>query len=136
MDIWIPQRGDGSTWEQQVAAESGAEYAVGLMDRGWAAELRIPWTAFGLDAPPAAGTVWRINVGRYNAVSSQRLREDGTIDGRCENSASAPLSDSDFHHYEEFNSLVFGPSDPDWSFHDGPNKDGFVPDTIDLRPKL
>ena len=70
MDIHIGER-DNWEWDDAVAAESGASHAVAHTERGWVAELRVPWTAFGLTEPPAAGEEWRLNVSRYNADSSQ-----------------------------------------------------------------
>ena len=80
-----------------------------MTERGWVAELRVPWSAFDMHEPPPAGSEWRINVGRYNITSSapfdsQAFQMAGG--GERELSASAPLTVGSFHNYEEFNTLV------------------------------
>lgn len=103
---------------------------------GFALNQRAPprWAAGNPTLNPTLNPRWAAD----NAVSAQRLRADGTIDGQCENSASAPLTEAGFHRYEEFNTLVFGP--PDHSPHsgNGPGRGAglFVPDTVGLTPKL
>ena len=92
-----------------MAQHSGATHAVCTTERGWVAELRVPWSAFGMYQPPPAGAAWRINVGRYNITSSapfdsQAFQMEGG--GERELSASAPLTVGSFHNYEEFNTLV------------------------------
>ena len=92
-----------------MAQHSGATHAVCMNERGWVAELRVPWSAFGMNDPPPAGSEWRINVGRYNITSnapfdSQAFQMAGG--GERELSASAPLTVGSFHNYEEFNTLV------------------------------
>lgn len=63
----------------------------------------------GTETVRTTGTIWQWHVGRYNSTSDQRLRKDGTLGGRAENSSTAPfLTDADFHRYEEFNLLEFG----------------------------
>jgi hypothetical protein len=116
-----------ANWDE-IEGGSGATKQVTRTERGWAVDLRVPWSAFGLSAPPPAGDTWRVNVGRYNAVSSQQLRPNGTIEGACENSSSAPLTEGGFHRYEEFNTLVFGPP----IGPEAAGSAGFVPDTPSL----
>lgn len=137
MDIHIKDR-DNWEWDEAVAQQSGATHTVCATERGWVAELRVPWSAFGLEGPPPAGDEWRINVGRYNVTSSAPFDSEAFAmagGGERELSSSAPLTVGGFHRYEEFNSLCFGPPDPAWNRPGQPDA-GFVPDTPDLSARL
>jgi len=108
MDIHIKARGDWQ-WDEAVAQQSGAMHAVCMTERGWVAELRVPWSAFGMHHPPPAGAAWRINIGRYNITSDAPFDSTAfqmAAGGERELSASAPLTVGSFHNYEEFNTLV------------------------------
>ena len=108
MDIHIKARGDWQ-WDEAVAKQSGAMHAVCMTERGWVAELRVPWSAFGMHHPPPAGAAWRINIGRYNITSDAPFDSTAfqmAAGGERELSASAPLTVGSFHNYEEFNTLV------------------------------
>ena len=108
MDIYIKERGNWE-WDEAVAHRSGATHAVCMTERGWVAELRVPWSAFGMEHPPPAGAEWRINVGRYNITSQSPFDSKAfqmAAGGERELSASAPFTGPSFHNYEEFNTLV------------------------------
>ncbi len=104
MDIHIPSRDKLTTgavsWEEVIAADSKSarQVQVAEEENAWAVELRIPWTAFGMETAPVPGVAWQFNVGRYNYPGHL---EDP------ENSATAHLTEPGFHRYEEFTDLVF-----------------------------
>ena len=102
MDIYIPSRerftGGEITWEQVVAAESGASKRVEVMDGVWVVELKVPWTAFGLEAAPSPGAIWQFAVCRYNYPG--KLEDP-------EHSSTAPLTEAGFHTYENYTDLLF-----------------------------
>ena len=102
MDIYIPGREKMTTgnitWDDVIAADSHADKRVEVLEGKWAIEICVPWQAFGLEAAPAAGTVWQFAVSRYNY-------SDGL--GAPEHSTTAHLSELNFHRYEEFTDLVF-----------------------------
>lgn len=102
MDIYIPDRqrfmGGEVTWDEVIAASSGTARRVQVLEDRWAAELVIPWAAFGVEGRPAQGERWQFAVCRYN------------YNGGLQNpelSSTAPLSQPGFHRYEEFGDLVF-----------------------------
>ena len=102
MDIYIPDRekfmaGD-ITWDDVIAPASNTARHVEVLDGKWAVEICVPWQAFGLEAAPAAGTVWQFAVCRYNY--------NGGLDDP-EHSTTAHLSEPGFHRYEEYTDLVF-----------------------------
>ena len=102
MDIRIPDRqrfmGGEVTWDEVVAASSGTARRARVLEGRWAAELVVPWAAFGVEGRPAAGERWQFAVCRYNYNGG--LRDP-------ELSSTAPLSQPGFHRYEEFSDLVF-----------------------------
>jgi hypothetical protein len=106
MDILIPSRdeyfADVITWEDVVVADSGSTRRVQVTaaENRWAVELCIPWTAFGRETVPEAGSVWQIAVCRYNY-------SEGPGDGNLEVSSTALLTELNFHRYEEHTDLVF-----------------------------
>jgi len=103
MDLYIPDRerfmGGVVTWDEAIAPNSDAEKRVEVLDGKWAVELCIPWRSFGVEAIPAAGTVWQFAVCRYNY--------NGGLDNP-EHSSTAHFIEPGFHRYEEFNDLLFG----------------------------
>lgn len=102
MDIYIPSREKFTqgeiTWEEVVASCSGASKRVEVMDGSWAVELKVPWTAFGLEVAPPPGTVWQFAVCRYNYPG--KLKDP-------EHSSTAPLTEAGFHTYENYTDLLF-----------------------------
>ena len=68
-------------------------------DKGWTVEGRIPWTAFKpTGGRPAVGDRWKFALCRYDY--SVYLE-------RPELSSTAPLTQADFHRYEDYGELVF-----------------------------
>lgn len=67
---------------------------------GWSAALRIPFSAFGLDAPPREGSFWRANF----------CREEQPVPG-AEYSSWAPV-ESSFHETDRWGILFFGKIPP------------------------
>lgn len=62
-DLGVNSRGTRYDARDGDAAWNGVwTAAVETAAGGWAATLRIPWSDLGLDAPPAPGAVWRLNV--------------------------------------------------------------------------
>jgi hypothetical protein len=106
MDILIPSRDEYLagviTWEDVVVADSGSTRRVQVTaaENRWVVELCIPWTAFGRETVPGAGSVWQIAVCRYNY-------SEGPGDGNLELSSTAHLTELNFHRYEEHTDLVF-----------------------------
>lgn len=68
-------------------------------DTGWTVEGRIPLTAFEVSgATPQPGAKWRFALCRYDYSAAFE---------RPETSSTAPLTQSDFHRYEDYSELVF-----------------------------
>jgi len=102
MDLHIPSRAGMQsgehTWEDIISPESGTVFQALVTDGSWAAELTIPWSAFGVTGIPAPGTTWQVAVCRYN------------YNGGLENpelSSTASLTKRSFHLYEDYTDLVF-----------------------------
>ena len=76
---------------------SGMESAVSVDEAAhvWRVEVRIPMKALAPDAPPAAGTRWRINLFRHDTASGAGLAFSPTLTGT-------------FHTPERFGWLEFG----------------------------
>ena len=102
MDIHIPDRARFQagkiTWNDVIAPSSGATRRTGVFDGHWCVELCVPWSAFDCPDIPAAGATWQFAVCRYNY--------NGGLDNP-EHSSTAPLTNSSFHHYEDFDALAF-----------------------------
>ena len=106
LDIHISDRaeiskGGGITWEQVMpftAASSSATRRVGMQEGSWAVELAIPWGAFGLEGSPKAGVVWQFAICRFNYTGSLE---------NPELSSTAPITELNFHRFEEHHDLVF-----------------------------
>ena len=107
LDIHVPDRvqisrGGGITWEQVepfTAPSSQTTRRVVVKDGSWAVEITVPWSAFGLDSSPASGEVWQFAVCRFNYT--------GGLDNP-ELSSTAPITELNFHRFEEYTDLVFG----------------------------
>jgi hypothetical protein len=68
-------------------------------DKGWTVEGRIPWTAFkATGGRPKSGERWHFALCRYDY---------STAFERPEQSTSAPLTQGDFHRYEDYAEIVF-----------------------------
>jgi len=104
MDLHFPSRGaiksGQTTWEQVVAADSGSRKTVTTNpDEGsWTVELCVPWRIFGFDQQPGPDETWQFSVSRYNYTDD--------LD-HVEHSSIAPLTELNFHQYENFINLTF-----------------------------
>jgi hypothetical protein len=113
LELFLPSRGSGGYRRFAPDTQLGMESAVRLQgtlnnwqdtDTGWTVEGRIPWTAFkATGGRPTAGDKWRFALCRYDySVAFERP----------ELSSTAPLTQSDFHRYEDYGELTFvGPKD-------------------------
>ncbi len=108
LELFLPSRGAGGYRRFAGAAPLGMESVVRLdgtlnkhddKDREWTVEGRIPWKTFNpTGGGPDAGDVWKFAVCRYDysvALDKPEL------------SSSAPLTQRDFHRYEDYGDLVF-----------------------------
>lgn len=108
LELLLPSRGAGGYQRFAPVTELGLESAVRLdgtlndwrdRDRGWTVEGRIPWKAFeAAGGRPKAGTKWRFALCRFDYSAALEAPEL---------SSSAPLSQRDFHHYEDYGELTF-----------------------------
>jgi hypothetical protein len=108
LEMFLPARGAGGYQRFAPGVRLGMVSAVKLdgtlnkwedRDRGWTVEGRIPWTAFrATGGRPAPGARWRFALCRYDYSV--------TFD-RTEMSSTAPLTQPDFHRYEDYGELVF-----------------------------
>ena len=112
LELFFPSRGAGGYRRAAPAGTLGMETAVKLdgtlndwhdRDRGWTAEGRIPWSAFkAAGGRPAPGDRWRFALCRYDYSKDF---------DHAETSSSAPLTQPDFHRYEDYGKLTFvGPA--------------------------
>jgi hypothetical protein len=113
LELFFPSRGAGGYRRFAPVTKLGMEAAVRLQgtlnkwedtDKGWTVEGRIPWTAFKpTGGRPEAGDKWRFALCRYDYSA--------TLD-KPELSSSAPLTQPDFHRYEDYGELTFvGPKE-------------------------
>jgi hypothetical protein len=93
---------------EAVAVVDGTLDQPGDQDRGWSVEGRIPWSAFAATGGrPEPGASWRFALCRfdYGPEGSKRLWM-----------SSAPLTQGNFHRYEDYGVLHFEkprrPADP------------------------
>jgi hypothetical protein len=86
-----------------AAVVDGTLDQPGDVDRSWTAEGRIPWSLFATTGGrPAPGSSWRFALCRYD------YGPDGTDPVMM---SSAPLSQRNFHRYEDYGLLHFeGPA--------------------------
>jgi hypothetical protein len=108
LEMFLPSRGAGGYRRFGGVPPLGMESAVKLdgtlnnwrdRDRGWTVEGRIPWTAFkDTGGRPHPGDRWRFALCRYDySVAFERP----------ELSSTAPLTQPDFHRYEDYGELTF-----------------------------
>jgi lysophospholipase L1-like esterase len=82
-----------------VAVCDGTPDRPGDLDRGWAVEGRIPWSAFTrTGGRPHAGDTWRFALCRYDY---------GPVGTAPVTMSSAPLRRPSFHRYEDYGRLRF-----------------------------
>lgn len=108
LELFFPSRGAGGYQRFAPLTKFGMESAVKLdgtlnnwqdQDKGWSVEGRIPWTAFTASGgKPNVGAAWRFSLSRYDYSATFE---------RAELSATAPLTQSDFHRYEDFGRIKF-----------------------------
>jgi hypothetical protein len=108
LELFFPSRGSGGYQRFAPLTKFGMESAVKLegtlnnaadKDKGWTVEGRIPLSAFLASGDkPKPGARWRFALCRYDySVAFERV----------ENSATAPLTQADFHRYEDYGELTF-----------------------------
>jgi hypothetical protein len=108
LELFLPSRGSGGYQRFAPLTKFGMKSAVKLRgtlnnwqdkDEGWTVEGRIPLTAFETSGDkPKAGDKWRFALCRYDySVAFDRI----------ETSSTAPLTQPDFHRYEDYGELTF-----------------------------
>ena len=108
LELFLPSRGAGGYRRFAPLTKLGMESAVKLRgtlnkhedkDKGWTVEGRIPWAAFkATGGRPKPGETWRFALCRYDY--SVYLEQPGL-------SSTAPLTQMDFHRYEDYGELTF-----------------------------
>jgi hypothetical protein len=96
LELFLPSRGAGG---YRRFAPLTKDLGYEDRDRGWTVEGRIPWTAFkATGGRPAVGARWKFALCRYDySVALERT----------ELSSTAPLTQPDFHRYEDYGELLF-----------------------------
>ena len=85
---------EGQTIDAQIA-----EIERFIKDKGWVVEGRIPWEAFKpTGGRPKPGDRWKFALCRFDY---------SVAFDRPELSSSAPLTQADFHRYEDYGELTF-----------------------------
>jgi hypothetical protein len=109
LELNLPSRGSGGYNRFAPALKLGlVESQVKLRgtlnqwqdrDAGWSVEGRIPWEAFAISGGrPKPGAVWKFALCRYDySVAFEQP----------ELSSSAPLTQANFHRYEDYGDLKF-----------------------------
>ncbi len=110
LELFFPSRGSGGYRRAAPLTKVGMESAVALdgtlnhwedQDKGWTVEGRIPWDGFkAAGGKPKAGARWRFALCRYDY--SAAFEEP-------ELSSTAPLTQPNFHRYEDYGELTFVP---------------------------
>jgi hypothetical protein len=108
MELFLPSRGAGGYGRFAALTNLGMQSAVHLdgtlnkwedVDKGWTVEGRIPWTGFkATGGRPKAGDKWRFALCRYDYSAKF---------DRPELSSTAPLTQPEFHRYEDYGELTF-----------------------------
>jgi hypothetical protein len=108
LELFFPSRGAGGYRRFAPETKLGMESAVKLRgtlnkyedkDKGWTVEGRLPWTAFkATGGRPAAGDKWKFALCRYDYSATLE---------RPDLSSTAPLTEADFHRYEDYGELEF-----------------------------
>ncbi len=108
LDMFLPSRGSGgyTRWKSERKFEWQTKVVLrGTLndwkdrDKGWSVEGRFPWKDFEpTGGRPKAGDAWKFALCRY----------DYSVDfEQPELSTSAPLTRPDYHHYEDYSTLMF-----------------------------
>jgi hypothetical protein len=108
LELFFPSRGAGGYQRFAPLTDLGMESAVRIdgtlnkyddKDKGWTVEARIPWTAFkATGGRPKAGDKWRFAFCRFDFSAAF---------DRQELSSTAPLTQPDFHRYEDYGEVTF-----------------------------
>jgi hypothetical protein len=108
METFLPSRGAGGFQRFATNEKLGMESAVVLRgtlnnwkdkDEGWTVEGRIPWKAFQeTGGRPKPGDQWRFALCRYDYSAAYESPDL---------SSTAPLTQPDFHRYEDYGTLRF-----------------------------
>jgi hypothetical protein len=108
LELFLPSRGSGGYQRFAPLTRWGMESKVALhgtlnkwddKDTGWTVEGRIPWSAFEASGGrPKAGAKWRFALCRYDYSVAY---------DKPDLSSTAPLTQPDFHHYEDYGTLTF-----------------------------
>jgi hypothetical protein len=108
LELFFPSRGSGGYQRFAPLTRLGMESVVRLQgtlnkyddkDTGWTVEGRLPWSAFkATGGRPKAGEKWRFAICRYDF---------STAFDKPELSSTAPLTQPDFHRYEDYGELTF-----------------------------
>jgi hypothetical protein len=107
LELFFPSRGSGGyqRFKDQRLGMQSAVVLQGTLNRwqdkdiGWTVEGRIPWTAFEPSGgKPSPGAKWRFALCRYDY--SAAFEEP-------ELSSTAPLTQPNFHRYEDYGELTF-----------------------------
>ena len=98
-----PRRGEARSWNPAVEVGVKVEGTLNRpddTDRGWVAELRIPWKEIpdGGGGPPSRGTTWRANF----------FRVERSRGGKGFGLSWAPVPEGDYHTLYRFGILRFG----------------------------
>jgi hypothetical protein len=115
LDMYLPSRGAGGYRRFKDGGDFHVEAKVILRgtlnnwqdrDEGWSVEGRIPWKDFKhTGGKPTAGAVWKFALCRYDYSKDFDAPELSTC---------APLSQPNFHYYEDYLPLRFvGPKKTD-----------------------
>jgi hypothetical protein len=105
MDLYIEERGaflqgGAAAFARALSHRSQSKFEVTTFpdQRKWAAQICIPWKAFGAQGAPPAASTWQFAVCRYNCSGGLENPELSSV---------APFTIKSFHRYEEFLDLVF-----------------------------
>ncbi len=108
LELYFPSRGAGGYRRFAPVTRLGMDSAVKLngtlnkyddRDKGWVVEGRIPWTAFKpTGGRPVVGDKWKFALCRYDYSAYLE---------RPSLSSTAPLTQPDFHRYEDYGELEF-----------------------------
>jgi hypothetical protein len=108
LELFFPSRGAGGYRRFREARPLGLEAAVRLQgtlnkwedrDVGWTVEGRVPWSAFKpTGGRPKPGDKWKFALCRFDYSAYLE---------KPEMSSSAPLTEGDFHRYEDYGEVTF-----------------------------
>lgn len=106
-DSYLPEyRKNHNDWTSDMEVKVAVDGTINKeadADKGWSAEIAIPWKALekGGGIPPKAGDKWRMNFFRVNATKDKPVY-----------SAWSPPKRGDFHALDRFRDVVFRDAPP------------------------